>query len=588
MGRALRWQFAVPWVVLLIVVVAVGQVVLARLVRTAVEQRGAESVGAKVDVGETQVSLPRSRVTLRQLAVANPQAPLRNLVEIDFCDLHFDADALLRKQAVIDRGALTGIRFGTSRKVSGLLPNSADDAAETVGWFDEKSAAAAEAWLDRLHEKFSTDLVGQLESIRLTEELLTRWPNRHTTLEARVHKLRERAANFHATVREARTNPLRHAAFLESVPDEIARIRKDVAKLSATVEKLPSAIEDERRAIVAARQHDEQFLQERLQFDRIDSNVLTAYLLQEQLTGPLADVVGWLRWMRQLVPAEPRPVAGIHRRGEDLLFADCQSSPDLLIRSLDLRGTAQIGGRQLELLGTVTDFASQPRLHNQPLRVRLTTNGAMPIELQASIDRTGRVARDQVFVNCGGIVLPKLRLGGSDKLRLTLEPSSAVLNVSILLEGDRLSGDIQLVQSQVQVVPSVAEELSRAGVPAALDESLDRIGSLATRVSLHGSLDAPHCQVWSNIGPAVAEAMDLALARAARSYSKQLLAESQRSVDERLAELDRQIADQQSTLLPQLATSHGVTAALAGDEDRPLRLTPEQLGRRLPADSLFR
>ena len=335
----------------------------------------------------------------------------------------------------------------------------------------------------------------------------------------------------------------------------MAKISQNLTTLSKEVEALPDMAEADRRAIVAAREHDEQFIREQLHFDAIDSSVLTAYLMQEQLAGPVADLMGWMQWVRQIVPASTEPTEAKRWRGQEVCFAGCVRHPDLLIRALDLRGSGRLGGQSFELAGTLTDVSNRPALCGQPMRLKLTTTGSLQIRAQATIDRTGPVAKDQFLVDCDGIVLPKLRLGSSDKLRLSIAPSTATLNISVVLEGDKLSGDVQLVQKQVQIMPSVGEELDRLQVVDALEESLRDIRSVATRVSLSGTLDRPQFELWSNLGPAVAEAMNHTIEKAASTYARQALVESQQRVDEKLAELDRQIADEQATLKPQLTTS---------------------------------
>lgn len=592
MTRMLRWQYALPRLALLIVVLLAAQFVLGYLVRWQVVRSGERSVGAVVEVGDTRVSLLGGRVTIRDVRVANTEAPMRNLLEADRCEFQFEPKALLHKQTIVERGRIDGLRFGTDRATSGAIADSvAATDAPLPGWLDDEAITRAREWLDRLHEKFERDLVEQLDSIRLTDELLARWPQECESLVQRVRELRERTSKFQTQVRQAEANPLRHGEVLDQMPDELARIRADVNLLNNELQDLPDLTKSDRRAIVAARKHDEQFLKEELRIESIDPNVLTAYLLQQRLTGPVADLVGWLRWIRRMVPAEkPRQVAERkrHHRGREVAFVGCPRVPDFVVRSLDLRGTARLGGQSIELVGTLSDLSDEPALHGQPMRLRLTTTGSMPLELQATIDRTGPVARDQLLVDCGGIVLPKLLLGGSNKLRLSLAPTTASINVSLTLEGDRLSGDVQLVQKQVQISPSVGEGLEHVHLADALAGSLGDIRAVATRISLRGTLDEPRCELWSNIGPAVAEAMDRALARTANYQAGQMLAQAQEKVGERLAELDRQIAEQQSELRPQLAGSNDTLELLAGDRRITGRLSFEQLGCRLPADSLFR
>jgi uncharacterized protein (TIGR03545 family) len=261
--------------------------------------------------------------------------------------------------------------------------------------------------------------------------------------------------------------------------------------------------------------------------------------------------------------------------------------PDLLVRQLQLQGTVQFGSQPIDFQGTVRDVASQPARHVQPIRVQLSTHGSLPLEVEATIDRTRPVPRDRFVIDCGGVSLPKLSLGGSNKLRLSLAPSTASIKISITLEGERLTGDVQLVQREVQITPTVGEELVRCSFDNELRTALASVDSLETRISLTGTLEHPQCQVWSSLGPAVAEAMNRALVSTTAAHTRQILTESHQRVDERLAELDRKIAEAQAAFEPQIEDATDsldqLNKKIAGQ-----RLSADVAGRRLPSDSLLR
>ncbi len=587
-----HWQTVLPWSLGLIAVFAAAQLIVAWAIEHEVVRHGERRLAARVEVGQTRVNLLGSRVSLDAIQVANPLAPLRNLVEADRCIVQLDQSAMLHKRAVVRYGVISGLRFGTPRETSGALPNMEVSSDTTIdGWLDETATKQAQEWLDRLHQRFDRNLLEELESIRLADELLARWPEHAIALDERITELRKRTGAFHTQIRDAQENPLRNVDFLQQLPREINRIRDQVAAIGQDIVDLPNIAEEDRRAIVAAREHDEQLLGEELHFEPIDTNVLSAYLLQKQLRGPLSDLVGWLRFVRRVVPENAESAEskgdGHRHRGREILFTGCRPVPDLLIRKLQLQGTTQFGGQSLELAGTLTDITDKPALHDRPIHLQLSASGPLPLAVDATIDRTGPVARDQLLVESGGIVLPKISLGRSKKLRLSLAPTIATLNVRITLEGDKLSGDVELVQRQVQITPTVGDALVRRNFDMELGKALADVDTLSTHVTLAGTLERPQCQVSSDLGPAVAEAINQALVRTIKGYTNDVLAESHQRVDRCLAELDHQIADAQSALEPQLedaTESLDLLAKKTGAE----RLSIDHLGRRLPADSLFR
>jgi uncharacterized protein (TIGR03545 family) len=323
-------------------------------------------------------------------------------------------------------------------------------------------------------------------------------------------------------------------------------------------------------------------------FDPFDANLLSAYLLREQLAAHLDEVIAVLRWAREVVPAEQRPLARIGR-GENVAFAGVRPAPSVLLQNLRVQGTARLGGQTVELRGTLSDVTNAPAFHPDPIRLSLTANGSLPLELQATLDRTGPVARDELLVDCRGIVMGTQSLGRvEDGFQLALAPSVATLSISVLVEGDKLSGDIQLVQRQVKITPLLTGQLSDVPLVAALEATLADLNALAMRVSLSGTLSEPTCTLWSNLGTAVAEAVDRAMRRAGDEHAERLVTRARRQIDERLAGLEQQIQSQRNELAAETTAATGELERVAAQQSPAPRLSHERLGRRLPEGSLFR
>lgn len=570
--------------VLLLAQLGVGQYVKWSVIRSA-----EEVIGAKVDVGGSRVSFLNGRVSLHDVRVANPRAPMQNLIEAKKCEFALDPEALLYRRAVVRQGHVRGLEFATPRATSGALDDTqAEDELPWPDSLDSDSALLARQWLKQLENCLQQDLSDQLQSVRLTEELLARWPRQYAALEDRVSQFHERIVVFQAQIHEAQANPLRHVKFLEAMPDEIAALRREYRQLQREVDALPDLADDDRRAIVAARRHDEQLLYDQLQFEPIDDGALSAYLMQQQMAGPVGNLIGWIRWVRHIVPADGRPSHPMPRRGEEVLFAGCDRSPKLLIQSLNLEGAARFGSQSLDFTGTLTNYASEPALVDRPLELRLVSDGSLPLELWATIDRTGPVARDEFSLDCHGLVVPAVMLGGSERLRLSLAPTTASLVVRIEIEGEHLSGEIQLVQEDAKLSPHVGGQLGRLPIAAPLQESLRSVESVKTHVALRGTLDQPQWYVSSSLGPALAQATGEAFRQAVRHHAAQVVTKSQRDVDEQLARLDRQIAGQQQALKPQLDDSTSLLDDISQHQKQNERISYERLGNRLPEGSLFR
>jgi uncharacterized protein (TIGR03545 family) len=579
MKRLLQWQFVVPRVLLVIVLLLAAQYVLGIVAQSIAIQHGGAALSACVDVGHARVSFVDGQVVLNDVRIANPERPSKSFLEADRCELHFSTAAMLHKQAVVEKGRISGLRFGTYGETA-----TAAKRQSNVGFSDDADVAA-QRWLDRLSERFSPGAAQRLDSVRRLEAFRANWSVKSTEMDLRLQDLDRRAAELQAVIEAGQANPLRNDKLFADLPKKATDLQKDFKDFQADIEELPDQLEAGRRAIIAARRNDQEAANNQPQLEAVDSNALSAYLLREQAARQLNELVGWLRWARAISTSQAQAPATVGR-GENILFAGCRRGPGFLVRSLELQGAAKFGGQPVEMRGTLTNLASDPKLCGQPLRLHLIADGSLPFELQATIDRTTQVAKDELLVDCKGILLPAVALGRSKQLELNLAPSIGSVSVSIVVDGERLSGDVQIVQQRVQLSP-VASGANNAAFASAMCETLERVNSVATRLSLGGTLEEPSCALWSNLGTAVAEAMKGGLQRAEGQYSKALLVEAGRHVDERLAEIDRQVAEKQTRFAAKSTEIGSRLQKIASGESPRYRISAEQ-GGRLPHTSLFR
>lgn len=585
----LRWQSLVPRLLLLAVVLLAAQYTIGRIARRL-------AVGSLQSASNTNVTLSDARLSLwnRQLVLSdlglggNDAGP--PAIRVDRCVLHIATPPLLYRRMVVDHGSLTGLRLElpglvAGRPSTGLSPARTGDAT-LFAWPDDHSTEQAGRWLASLNERFRFELVERFKSVERTAALCDRWPAEAAEFDRRISELRRRAAALQQEIELAQVNPLRHVDFFQRLPIQVDALRQELTRADTDLAKLVQTIDTTREEIVGLRRDDARIARHEIEFEPVDARSLTVYLLREQACTPVEQVIAALRWIRRQVPAH-RAATRQASRGRNVYFAGCGPTPSLLFNTLHVQGTARVGGQSMELRGSLTDLSSSPADHPRPIRLRLRADGSSQLDLQISVDRTGPVPRDELLIDCRGIVLPQHALGRRE-LQLTMAPSIGTLSASVLVEGDKVSGDIQLVEKQLRIVPVFTGQLAQVPIAAALQDTLAEINSLAVSISLGGTLDRPTCSMWSNLGPAVAEAMDRALERAGDEHVRALLVRANRQVDERLTLLQQQAFEQCAQLQPQVAGAASALQAISGEHTPSPRVTHKQLGRRLPPGSLFR
>ncbi len=588
MRRSPRWQ---TWTIRLLiagVVALAAQLGLDVAVRSYAVRSAKAAFGAGVEVGHSHLSLVNRKIRLDGLQVPNPCDQASHLLSVDQCELELATRPLLFKQVVVNRGRLSGLRFVA---FGDPHPESSPDnsAVPTVAasWFHDDADAVTNSWFTHLAGRLNQDVSGEFESVQKTEAFCASWAEQSATLEAQGADLSREAASLRQGCEAAQANPLRGGTFLSDLPLKLSALQKRFADFNADLDKLPDQLEAERRAIVAARRHDEQLAARPLQLESTETDALSTYLLRDAASKPVGDLVTLLKWIHETVPADA-PKKSSARRGEDILFAGCQDRSNIIIRALELEGTATIVNRAVELRGAMSNFTTTPALLNDPMRLRLQAVGPMPIELQAVIDRTHGVVHDSVVLDCQGLLIPAAELGSPDGVALSLAPSTCSLSVSVAVDGDKLNGEIQMVHQNVHLVPAAGGGFSDPSIAATLEESLGHVESFATRVTLGGTLAEPKCTLWSNLGSATAEAMERATQRAGSQHTRALMVTAGRRGDEQLTVVERQMTEQQAKWKTSFAAVSAELQTVATEDKPSNRLSPDRLGRRLPNNSLFR
>jgi hypothetical protein len=112
--------------------------------------------------------------------------------------------------------------------------------------------------------------------------------------------------------------------------------------------------------------------------------------------------------------------------------------------------------------------------------------------------------------------------------------------------------------------------------------------SLATRVTIGGTLTEPKCTLWSNLGPAVAEAMERAVQHAGSQHTRSLMVNAGQRGDEQLTVVERQMTELQNRWKSRIFAANTQLRTIVLDGPAGDRISPERIGRCLPEGSLFR
>jgi uncharacterized protein (TIGR03545 family) len=246
--------------------------------------------------------------------------------------------------------------------------------------------------------------------------------------------------------------------------------------------------------------------------------------------------------------------------GTNILFVD-RRLPKFLVERVGVSGAARLDGRTLAFAGQITDATNEPKLHPEPMRINLTGSGAVTCQLAFELDHRGDVAHDHLLLDCPRLDLASRTLGQADRLAVLVAPGAATVRADVRLDGDALSGTVELRQGSAL---SVATPMIRDDrLAQVLHESLAGVDRLEATIELAGTLRKPSYQIESNLGPQLAAGVSGAVRRYLVDRKDRMVAKIQGQIDQQLARLDAARSQAERELLAKLGEDQQLISQLA-------------------------
>ena len=600
--RLIRWKGLVPLGVFVTLVGVVWWFVLDPVVAWSVEEVGAQIVGAKVDVEEADVRPQDGVVMLRRLEVANPNAPMTNLIEADEIVVNVRVAPLLEKKVIIDTVAFRGIRFGTPRRTSGAL----DDPSPASG----RALREVEAWTDRiqipplslegLRQVVNVDAIraeslatlqaaraipGAADSLRGAALERVRALNPEPVLDsARALATRLEGASVRtlglAGARDAVGSARRTIETLTSLDERLAAVREQVGAGVDTLRQRIASLEE-------ARRRDYAYARGLLNVPSLEGPDLAPALFGGMALERLAPVLYWAKLAEEYMPpgVERRLRQGpdrVRASGTNVVFPKREHLPGFLLRfgeaSLEIGGEGVAAGAYAAL---VTGVSSAPAVYGEPATFTVERRAAQvgPHTLRAGgiVNHVGRPLRDSVAALVAGIGLPTVDLG---PLGARLDLGQGTTDVLFRRTGDSLdarwtwrSEGVTWGRMDTSAAPA-ARGLAQQALGSAEDvlwRAVSRLSSVDINARLTGTIDRPRLAVGSNVAGAVANALREQLGEEIRRLEQQVRARVDALVADRVTEARQLVRGVQDEALGRIDARRQELEAVKGQLEAKVR-----------------
>ena len=561
-----RWKGIIPFTLLLAVLGLAWLIFGDRIVEQTTEEASTEFLGAHVELEGVRIDESRASITVRELRVADPLDPMRNLFETGAVAIRLDPVPLLERKLVIRHLAFENVRFST-RRTTPAPPAPPDGfAAQTV--------REVRSWTAQFRKPVSSFTpIDTIRSVVLDPAQLSTVQNA-LVLRANADsvqrgvregfeglRLRETLDSAQATLRRLEGANLRTLG-LDGTRRAVEDIRRTIAEIDAAKRRVESLEGSVRggvamlaggvRELDAARRADYAFARGLLQLPSFEGPELGNALFGEVSLDRMEQAMYWAAIAEKYMPPglRPRQDSGPQRlraAGTSVRFPKEREYPAFHLRRGDAGFSIGEGSSANRYTFAIANVTTAPSLVGAPVRfvARQTagTSGTSRLELAGVIDHTGATIRDSVRAAAAGIALPSFELPG---LPFRVEPGKGTTALTFARTGDRVSARWSMRADQVSWVRDAARSNPSNQLENLLGRVLEGLNDLQVVATLDGTLREPKLDVRSNLDRALSERLKAVAGEELARAETKVRAEVDRIVAERVEPVKTHVAGVQA------------------------------------------
>lgn len=486
----LKW---IPRVLLLLVVLVIATVLFAMepIAKWAIESEGSKAVGARVTVDSVDIKLYPTHVALNGLTVANPQEPMRNLLESERISADVDTKALLKQQVIADQVLLSGLQLYTERSTPGTLDGSMPPPKPEQEGSGMPSITLPDA--SAIMNEEQAIIQAEVSDIENGFKALeNKWQEKSKTL-PKEETFNEFKQRWEALKKKNTFERLAGAKQLrDDIKDELKQFKGLKQELSADIDtakaltqratKLPSA-QSQR---IMSKYGIDQGAEGMLRFlvgDEATAMVQRGLTLYRETVGDLASEE----------PAQPE--------------TSSELPMNILIREILIDGYQMVGEQKLAYSGEIRDVTDKQDYWNKPITMLLKggVNNASQLQVDGIFDQRNDALKSAFNLALKQLALSGISLSQSPQLPLQLEKGLADITANFAVDGSDLSGSVKGLVNQAKLL--VANASSDNATAQRLAKALESVSKLVMNLNVGGSVSDPIVKLKSNLDSIIGDVL---------------------------------------------------------------------------------
>jgi uncharacterized protein (TIGR03545 family) len=513
-----------------------------RFLKSSIIEIGTEVVGAKVDLNSSSLNLNEFSVLLRDLAITNPNAPMRNIVEAGNITFNLNSDALLWKKTIIDEIAVENLFIDTARSESGAI-DGRKISLDNIEMFDnlprlgsftnidlpDPKTILAKSNLQTLTEikKFKGEIIQQQTALQTEYKTL---PNKAT-----LDKYKEQLNAIKKNNKSGNKllSILSQGSELKDLQKAIKKDLNSITTFGNKVKDTQSSLLKRISYIKTLPEKDLKQLTSQYSLSGGGMSNLAGALFGEQLGGWVKEGLVWYKRLAPLLD-QVSMVSGsknvaesksYRNSGREILFQDQQNLPDNLVKLIKV-STGKNSAEGIRISGVIKNITNQPQRWNKPLEFDLQGNSEYfeRMDLSGTLDhRQKDQFNDHFKLKLNKLSLTKLSDLANSSSFVATEGQLNVYSSGVVTE-EKLDLSIVLVFSKARF--KVSKNNQQSSLLNKITEGLAELDAFKIEVNITGSLDNPELSITApDLSGLMAKIAEKALAGKLKEFESQLKAE---------------------------------------------------------------
>ncbi len=556
MHKIVRWPGL--FVFLLFIGLLVGGLLVSAstLVKRAIEATGTGIVGAKVEVGQVDLSLAPLGFHVFDLQVTDPDAPMVNAFQIDDIEFFLDTEQLLHLKTIVHEMQIKRLRVKVPRKESGAIlqpvaPANGDAPTSEQGQSIYEFPSLEEFKVEDIFNREKLDSVEHLNRLRVvTAQDRELWNDKLAGLPngKKVNHYREVLANlnFNSTGDVAAD-----AAALQTMADDARKVqgevRTDFENLDAARRDAQTMLHDMRtsfKRFAALPAQDVARIQAKYSLSPTGLANVSDLLFGEKVRYWVSMALDWYVKLKpiyerfeknQAVVEAPERSSGVYVR-----YPEHGKYPDFLVHRASISMELSVG----KINGELRNLTSDQSVEGHPLTFNLFSKemqGVQDIEIVGILNHVdpGK-STDSVSVKARSIQAREINVLKNAQFPLRLAAAEMDLESAVELIGTNIGSKMNVAFRNTNFSVPFKDKPSR--IAAAMAESLAGIKTFDAQVTLSGTLSDFGLSIKSNVDDVLKKAIGEQVAQAAQDFKHRVQQELDKRIAEPMANLQQEMA----------------------------------------------